>query len=90
LARRLQLAECDAQCRTGKTPVWERKGGWFASGADGMDDAPLERDEVPVAVTLKEGLEGGVAVVPKWTPFTKLVAERVRGVEMRARDPAFG
>jgi hypothetical protein len=55
-----------------------------------MDNVPLEHDEVRIAVTLKEGLEGGVAVVPKWTPFTKLVAERVRGAEMRAGDPAFG
>ena len=90
LARRLQLAERDAQCRTGKTPVWECKGGRFTSGPDGLDNMPLERDEIRVAVTLKEGLEGGVAVVPKWTPLAELVAERVRGIEMRAGDPAFG
>ena len=55
-----------------------------------MDNVPLERDEVRVAVTLKKGLEGDMAVVPEWTPLTKLVAKRMRGVEMRAGDPAFG
>lgn len=32
-------------------------------GGDGSDDLPPERDQVGVAVTLKQGLEGSVAVV---------------------------
>ena len=42
-------------------------------GGDGSDDLSLERDQVGVAVALKQDLEGGVAVVTERTPLAELV-----------------